>query len=38
MRLAKLSLLGALVGFAAVVGWLAGVQFLWVAYQHGGLW
>lgn len=38
MRLVRLSFLGALVGFGLVFGALAGVQFLWVAYQHGGLW
>ena len=38
MRLARLSLLGALVGFGLGFGTLAGLQFLWVASQHGGLW
>lgn len=37
MRLFRLTLLAALVGFGAVFGYLGGVKFLLVAYQHGGL-
>ena len=36
MKLFRLTLIAALLGFAATFGYLGQVKFLWVAYLHGG--